>query len=197
MITCLHTAEVHVGTFGALIPQAAHVVRSDLLQRARDGGLDAVREEASGLLSQLAVKGPVLCTCSTLGPIVDDLGLDQIVRIDRPAMMQAAAAADRICVAICLDSTREATVSLFQAVAGSASRADVVMCDTAWPFFESGDMEEFAEKIAKRLADADMPILLAQASMAIAAERLRAKGHVVFTTPEAAAEAVIRLASDR
>jgi hypothetical protein len=71
MITCLHTAEVHVATFSALLPDATHIVRADFLDRARADGLDAVSGEVTETLKELSVTGPVLCTCSTLGPLVD------------------------------------------------------------------------------------------------------------------------------
>jgi hypothetical protein len=71
MITCLHTAEVHVATFSALLPDATHIVRADFLDRARADGLDAVSGEVTEPLKELSVTGPVLCTCSTLGPLVD------------------------------------------------------------------------------------------------------------------------------
>ena len=86
MIRCLHTADVHVVTFGALLPDAAHVVRADFLDRARAEGINAVAADVKALLRDMAGTGPVLCTCSTLGPLVDELGLANIVRIDRPAI---------------------------------------------------------------------------------------------------------------
>jgi len=193
MITCLHTAEVHVATFGGLIPRSNHVVREDLLQRAREGGVDAVQKDVAELLGDLARSGPVLCTCSTLGPIVDAVGLDNVVRIDRPAMEQVAGLSDRVCIAICLNSTRSATLSLFEEVAGGQSKAELVMCERAWPYFERGDLDGFAREIVTCLEDVDVPILLAQASMTVAAERLRSRGLVVYTTPEAAAQAVMKL----
>ena len=67
MITCLHTAEVHVATFSALLPDATHIVRADFLDRARVDGLDAVSGEVTETLKELSVMGPVLCTCPRSG----------------------------------------------------------------------------------------------------------------------------------
>lgn len=144
MITCLHTAQVHVATFSGLIPGARHVVRADLLDRARADGVAAVQDEVLALLAELSADGPVLCTCSTLGPLADQAG---VLRIDRPAMEAAAACEGEIVVAICLESTRAATLALFEEIAGPG-RARLVLCDAAWPFFEAGDMDGFARAIA-------------------------------------------------
>lgn len=193
MISCLHTAQVHVETFGALIADARHVVREDLLARARSEGTDAVRDEVVKALNEIAKDGPVLCTCSTLGPLVDELGDSQIVRIDRPAMELAVAGGGEVVVAICLESTREATLALFDQVASGRATAKLVLCDQAWPYFEAGDMEAFAAEIQKAVTGQGSRVLLAQASMAVAAGRLRDVGLEVFTTPQAAAAAVTAL----
>ncbi|SMX31699.1 hypothetical protein [Octadecabacter ascidiaceicola] len=194
MITCLHTAEVHVGTFGALLPDATHVVRADFLDRARADGVETVAGEVKAVLRELAQDGPVLCTCSTLGPLVDDLGLANVVRIDRPAMEEAVAQGGEVVVAICLDSTRDATLALFNEVAAGRASAKLVLCDAAWPFFEAGDMAGFAQAIVEALSGQGSRVLLAQASMAVAAPLLKEQGVTVFTTPQAAADAVASLA---
>ncbi len=191
MISCLHTAEVHVATFGELIDGARHVVREDLLAQARKDGIDAVRNEVATLLHDLVQDGPVLCTCSTLGPLVDELANAQLVRIDRPAMEQAVDAGGEVVVAICLESTRDATLELFDEVSAGRATAKLVLCDQAWPHFEAGDMAAFAAEIQRALSGQGKRVLLAQASMAVAADGLRKSGYDVFTTPQAAAEAVI------
>jgi hypothetical protein len=179
VISCLHTGDVHVATFGALLADAQHVVRADFLDRARAHGVASVADEVTALLCKLAQSGPVLCTCSTLGPLVDVIGNDKIVRIDRPAMIAAVAQGGEVVVAICLDSTREATLALFD--------------DAAWPFFEAGDMDGYARSIVASVAGQGSRVLLAQASMAVAAPLLAAQGITVFTTPVAAARAVAAL----
>lgn len=193
MISCLHTAQVHVGTFDALIDGAQHVVREDLLARARTQGLDVVRDEVATILTTLAKDGPVLCTCSTLGPLVDELGNDQVLRIDRPAMEQAVEKGGEVVVAICLESTRNATLALFDQVSAGRATAKLVLCETAWPHFENGDMAAFSDEIQRSVRGQGNRILLAQASMAVAAGPLMAEGIEVFTTPQAAAKAVIAL----
>ena len=193
MITCLHTADVHVETFGALLPDAIHVVRADFLDRARAGGMEAVADDVKAMLRELAQNGPVLCTCSTLGPLVDDVALANVVRIDRPAMEAAVAVGGEVVVAICLNSTRDATLALFDEVAGGRASAKLVLCDAAWPLFEAGDMAGYAQAIADALHGQGARVLLAQASMAVAAPLLETQGVLVFTTPNAAAEYVAAL----
>lgn len=194
MISCLHTADVHVATFAALLPKARHVVRSDFLDRARREGVDRVAIEVTDMLRDLAAHGPVLCTCSTLGPVVDAMEDPRIVRIDRPAMAAAVAQGGEVVVAICLESTRDATLALFDAVADGHGTAKLVLCDAAWPYFEAGDMAAFARSIADSVLGHGTQVLLAQASMAVAAPLLEAQGVTVFTTPKAAADAVAALA---
>lgn len=111
-IGLLHTADVHVSTFGALLERldptatARHVVRTDLLDAARAAsagppGQTPERDEvAAGLQEAVAdlVTGCecVLVTCSTLGPYVQSLAAPvaggrpiPLVRIDRPMARQA------------------------------------------------------------------------------------------------------------
>lgn len=193
MITCLHTADVHVATFGALLPGSDHVVRADFLDRARTEGLVSVASEAIEILRELSNYGPVLCTCSTLGPLVDELGLPNVGRIDRPAMEAAVVARDEVVVAICLESTQEATLALFEQVSAGRASAKLVLCDAAWALFEAGDAKGYAAAIADTLEGQGDLVLLAQASMAVAAPLLEKVGVRVFTTPAAAAEAVAAL----
>ncbi|AKS46294.1 hypothetical protein SAMN05444287_1406 [Octadecabacter temperatus] len=194
MITCLHTADVHVATFGALLPDASHVVRVDFLDRARADGVDAVADEVKMLLGDLASQGPVLCTCSTLGPLVDEVALSNVVRIDRPAMEAAVSEGGEVVVAICLESTRDATMALFDEVSAGRASGKLVLCDAAWPFFEAGDMAGFAQAIVDAVSGQASRVLLAQASMAVAAPLFAEQGVEVFTTPKAAADAVAALA---
>lgn len=193
MIGLLHTAEVHVDRFEALLPgqDVTHVVRPDLLARAQSEGLSAVAGDFAALLDDMADRHEqVLCTCSTLGPLADQAG---VLRIDRPAMEAAAAVKGDILVVICLESTREATLALFDEIAGPG-RARLVLCAAAWPYFEAGDMAEFYARIAQTVmaeADGCAAVLLAQASMAGAAPLLSGLGVPVFTTPRLAADRLI------
>ena len=203
-ISCLHTAQVHVATFDTLfaaMPHVTvqHVVRPDLLEQARDNGLETVRKATQDALADLSEADAVLCTCSTLGPLVQAPHL----RIDRPAMQAAVELGPNILVAICLESTRTATLDLLSVVATEAGRdvtPRLVLCDKAWVHFEANNQPAFAASIADRIAaeieanGAPDCVLLAQASMSVAAP-LIVNDVPVLTTPQMAVDAAIKLAT--
>ena len=207
-IALLHTAEVHVASFDRQIerlrPGTAthHIVRSDLLARARASGLQAVQEETMAVLDGLGDADAVICTCSTLGPVADSAGA-QVVRIDRPMMEQAVHHGPNVLVAICLESTRAPTLALLQdcaAAAGQQADPRLVLCSAAWPAFEAGDTETFgariAEAIAAQIALNGRPdsIVLGQASMRVAEDRLAHHGVPVLASPRWAVQNAIALA---
>ena len=113
-IAFLHTAQVHIETFEALVDAIApetvrtHHVAPELLASAQTDGLLSITAQTSEILEQLSTTGAVLCTCSTLGPLVDNFAQTHpnIVRIDRPMMEAAIETGTKIMVAICLESTR-------------------------------------------------------------------------------------------
>ncbi len=81
----LHTADVHVATFEGLarehLPNAAtvHRVDPDALELARQEGTAAsVRAVVAAHLEELRAAGceVVLCTCSTLGGVAEELSGD-------------------------------------------------------------------------------------------------------------------------
>lgn len=166
-----------------------------LLDVARSHGIDAVRTEVHAILTELAgAHDAVLCTCSTLGPLADEAAQTAatILRIDRPLMVQACADGENILVALCLDSTRAATLALLQTCAaelGQDIKPTVVICDTAWAFFEAGDMDGYAASIAASVGaavasqDRVNSIVLAQASMRVAETKLGHLGIPVRSSP--------------
>jgi Asp/Glu/hydantoin racemase len=199
----LHTAEVHVATFEAIVQSQApgltarHLVRPDLLAEARAaGGVDAaVAGRLARALGELAHSGcgVVVCTCSTLGGAAEEVssGLGApVLRVDRPMAEAALAAGGRILVAACLDSTLGPTLGLLREVAdANGIRPDLrplVLAD-AWALFEAGDRTGFARALADgiraRTGDAEA-IVLAQASMAGAAALLADLAVPVLSSPE-------------
>lgn len=204
-IACLHTADVHVATFDRIFEnldsgvQLTHHVDAGLLERARRDGVDAVRTDVEKILKGLSNADAVLCTCSTLGPLADDAAKasSAIVRIDRPLMEQACVDGGKVLVALCLDSTREATLDLLMDCAKDAGRnvtPIVVICHEAWAFFETGDMEAYATSIASSIKSRfeEEPgiksIVLAQASMRVAEAKLADIGIPVRSSPVMAAK---------
>jgi hypothetical protein len=203
-ITCLHTAQSHVESMTRLFAKHGwdgaleHVVRPDLLARAQSEGVDAVAQDVSAVLEQCGDADAVLCTCSTLGALVESSGTGKQVRIDRPAMEEAASYRN-VMLAICLESTRGPSVALFKDCAKGRT-PDVVFCKGAWSAFESGDMPGFSRAVAQSVGTAmiDAPetdcIVLAQASMQGAAPYLMDIGVPVLTTPTLAVRRAIRIA---
>ncbi|QAX28436.1 hypothetical protein [Leisingera sp. NJS204] len=189
-LTLLHTAEVHARTFRALAPEADlnQQVRSDWLARARDGiGADLKAEIAAAIS---AADGPVLCTCTTLGPVAEEAGA---IRVDWPMMQEAARIGGPVLMAYCLDSTAAPSEALLRRAFGGCDPQLVPMfLGQHWPLFETGAGADFsaaiAESIAMALKDGAFGcVVLAQASMAGAAAVLRAQTQVpVLASPEIA-----------
>src|ERR671933_603763 len=99
----VHTSEVHVSTFRALLHEhvpgvnSVDVVDAGLLDHARRHGLDAeVRRRLKRHLCDLRDRGAqiTVCTCSTLGGVAEELAADlaaPALRVDRPMAERAAA----------------------------------------------------------------------------------------------------------
>jgi len=211
-IAFLHTAALHEASFAALLADQGyhggqtHLIRADLLDRARNEGPDAVAAEVDHLLRQLAGEArAVVCTCSTLGPLVDRVtgDLPHVLRIDRPLMQAALRHGPDILVAYCLDSTRTPTLELLQdcaATAGVKITPHPLRCNTAWSRFESGDMPGYADAITDaihaEIATQGRPgcILLAQASMMVATPNLDNLDLPILTAPPLVTARAIALA---
>ncbi|WP_405719438.1 arylsulfatase [Streptomyces sp. NBC_00046] len=183
-LALLHTSPVHVPVFDALRdaghPGLAlrHLVREDLLARARESGPEAVVGEIRSTLAGAVADGAraVLCTCSTIGAVAEaesaTLGVP-VLRVDRP-MAAAAAAHDRVVVLASITDTLVPTLALLAEEAGGRP-VDVrtVVVDGAWARFEAGDRDGYLDLVAAAadaVTDADV-IVLAQASMADAITR--------------------------
>jgi len=200
----LHTADVHVGTFHArcaeLAPDARdlHVVDPALLSDAGANGVTpGLVARLDDRLRELAGDGArvIVCTCSTLGLAAESRSLAigrPVLRADRPMAEAAVAAGRRIAVLVAVESTLEPTLDLLRE---SATRAGVPVtllpkpCLPAWRLFAAGDHDGYARAIATRareVAPAADVVVLAQASMAPAAELLADLPVPVLTSPRAA-----------
>ncbi|MFP6741724.1 MAG: hypothetical protein VCD33_08880 [Alphaproteobacteria bacterium] len=210
-IAFLHTADVHVRIFDDLMADLApdaspiHTVRAEWLAEARESGMtDDLQGRVRALLTdQAGACDAVLCTCSTLGPVVDDMAVSHptVVRIDRPMMERAVSHDGALLLAYCLDSTLGPTLELLRTILGEQSKNSAitsVSCAAAWPFFESGNRAGFAETIARLVtaavaAEVDPAcVILAQASMAPAEPLLSGP---VYSSPRPAVEAVLEAAN--
>ncbi|WP_255767618.1 aspartate/glutamate racemase family protein [Pseudarthrobacter sulfonivorans] len=203
----LHTAQVHVATFETLsqelLPSArtVHRVDPDALELARqDGTAESVRAVVAAHLAELRKAGceVVLCTCSTLGEVAEELSGDglRVIRIDRPMLRRAVTLGPRIGVVAAIASTVGPTTRVLAeeaADAGADVSLKVSVVDGAWDAFLSGDAELYHSRIAeaaRALADCCDAVVLAQASMEPAATRLSGLATPVLTSPRAAVEAM-------
>lgn len=199
-LTLLHTATVHRATFSKLAEQIApnlelvQHVHKDWLTRARENSVDsALHAEISELVQ--SADGPVVCTCTTLGAVAEELGA---IRIDRPMMSAAARRGGKVLMVFCLESTRTPSTELLeQEIEASDSDATIIpmFLEQFWPLFEAGENEAFLACIAGAVNAyvVDHPdtntVVLAQASMAGASALLSQLKMPVLTSPEIALQA--------
>ncbi|MFJ8821260.1 aspartate/glutamate racemase family protein [Streptomyces sp. NPDC102467] len=204
ILTLLHTSPAHVPVFDALRdtghPELTlrHIVREDLLVRAGESGPDSVADDVRALLEAAERDGAdaVLCTCSSIGGVAEELAPAlgvPVLRVDRPMAARAVAAGPRIAVVATVHSTFAPTVALVEEEAARAGRAvDVrtVFVDGAWERFLAGDRDGYLDRVAAAVdsvTDADA-IVLAQASMTDAADRTRT-ALLVLSSPRPGFEA--------
>jgi len=201
-LTLIHTAKVHEATFDALRDRLSpgadlvHMTRPDWLTRTRAGD-DSVSQELAQAIAE--APGITICTCTTLGEAAEALGA---LRIDWP-MMQAAAKTDgAIMLAYALDSTYEPSLALLDRAleaTGTRHKVHPLPLTQYWPLFEAGETEAFTSVVAGEIRQAAMTlpklscVVLAQASMAPAAERLVDMRVPVFASPEMALRAALEI----
>ena len=201
-LTLIHTAKVHEATFDALRDRLSpgvdlvHVTRPDWLIRTRAGD-DSVSQELAQAIAE--APGITICTCTTLGEAAEALGA---LRIDWP-MMQAAAKTDgAIMLAYALDSTYEPSLALLDRAleaTGTRQKVHPLPLTQYWPLFEASETEAFTSVVAGEIRQAAMTlpklscVVLAQASMAPAAERLVDMRVPVFASPELALRAALEI----
>ncbi|HZC73111.1 MAG TPA: aspartate/glutamate racemase family protein [Jatrophihabitans sp.] len=190
----LHTVPALATTFDTLIGERAadvrrvHVVDAWLLQTARrEGVTDAVRAAVAEHVAHLAASGAdaVLVTCSSIGEAAEVAAADMavpVLRVDAAMAEEAVdiasapTAAGRVAVLATLTSTLDPTSRLVQRAAHAAGRSIEVateMVTGASDANDAGDRATADELIAaavERVADAADVIVLAQASMAGAAQ---------------------------
>lgn len=210
-LALLHTSQAHVPVFDALRDLdhpglgLLHLVRKDLLTRAREAGPDAVAEDVVGLLTRAVAEGAdsVLCTCSTIGGVAESaaavIGVP-VLRVDRP-MAAEAVRKGRVTVLATVAGTLGPTLDL---LAEEAARAESVgqrpalvrpvLAEAAWQLFEDGDLDGYLDQVAAAVdavTDADV-IVLAQASMAGAVDRAATRTPVLASPRSGLAAAASR-----
>ena len=209
-VAFLHSSTEHVATFDALLDEAGvaletlHEVRADWLERARRSGVDvSLLAEVRGLLERLAAQADlVVCTCSTLGPIAESMGREDVFRVDAPMMERAVAAGGQVLLVLCLESTIDASRHLLDRSFEAAGREPdyrMLMVPDAWPAWEAGELDSFVGTIVRWVgaalhAEPDIRcIVLGQASMHVARPALAGAGLTVLTSPSSAVARILEL----
>lgn len=211
-IAFLHTAAVHVATFTKLVADAApalrqrHIVNEALLVDAqRDGANDpAIVARAHAAMHEAAANGArvVVCTCSTIGGAAESTvtnGRFIATRVDRAMADRAVLLGPRVLVLAALASTLEPTKKLLES---SQMRANVTIdaryavVGPAWSHFINRDLDAYYAAIVAQI-ERDAPnadvIVLAQASMAPAAELSRTSAIEVLSSPASGVQHALAL----
>lgn len=203
-----HSAPANEERFAALVGRLApeipivHRTRPDLLEAAQPELTPEVRRRVALDILEAADRGAraVLCTCSTLGPGAEsaaELTSVPVLRVDRPMLEAALDRGPRIVIAAALASTLGPTRDLLLRAAAARGVRPIVqeiLCEGSWAFQERGDGEGYRRAIAAAIRDRVGPadaIVLAQASMAGAAELLGDLGVPVLASPELGAAAAV------
>ena len=215
-IAFLHTSDAHIPTFAGLMEKLApelgvhHLVDAPLLADTMAVGevTEEILRRMEGRLSEASATGAglIVCTCSTLGGAAEELGQASglpVLRIDRAMAERAVDLGSPILVAACVASTVGPTGALLAQVADERGKTPVietVVLEGAWERFEAGDLEGYYNTIAEGLRAAvdgtgggPAVVVLAQASMAPAAERCRDIDVPVLSSPEMGVRCAIDL----
>jgi len=209
-VAFLHTSPVHVETFDRLIKaadpdlRAEHIVAEPLLRDAQRVGVNdpPLVQSVHDAMTDATARGAtvVVCTCSTIGGIAERTpsrpGL-RFARIDRAMADRAVRLGPRILVVTALRSTIESTSQLIDESA-AALRVDVQLqklwVEGAWPHFERGDHAAYIDAVVAALRAAPREydvVVLAQASMADAADALQDLGVEVLSSPRLGVQALL------
>ena len=195
-VTCLHTAISNIVIFDAAAIGLGlvlhHIVRADLLVAAEQaGGLtDHVTTTTKAALHDAAGHTDVvLLTCSTLGPVADEVSNSvPIMRVDRALAEAAVKQGGRVTVICTAPTTLRATEDLFRAAASATDAViDMQLVAGAWDVFQSGNQARYCAMIAtatdRAFENGAVNVALAQASMAPAADLCRQGS--LLTSPRA------------
>lgn len=201
-ITFLHTSRVHVETFERLVKaadprvQTTHIVAEDLLADAQTMGIDDANliDRVHKAMIDGASNGSavVACTCSTIGGVAERVatnGRFRALRIDRAMADRAVQSGPNILVVAALESTLQPTTALIQESA-AALKLEVsiqhLVVQGAWPYFMRGDRDAYIGAVVAAVRSGVLEtdvVVLAQASMAPAAEQLHDLGIQVLSSP--------------
>ena len=196
-IAFLHTSPVHVPTFTSLLARlapgerATHAVDEALLRDAQAQG--HAHPAIVARVQAAVVELVVVCTCSTLGGAAEatpTCGRFTATRIDRAMADRAVELGPDVLVVAALQSTLAPTAALVSDSARRLGRPIHLrehLADGAWAHFEAGRQAAYLQAVAasvRAAAGGAGVVVLAQASMAGAAEHLLDLGKPVLSSPE-------------
>jgi hypothetical protein len=203
VIAFLHTSPVHVLTFAGLMQVHApdcrvdHLVDESLLRDAQVLGVEdtGIVSRVTQRMQEASENGArvVVCTCSTIGGIaekVDGYGRFVSMRIDRAMADEAVERGEQILIVAALASTIEPTRRLVEdssAKRGRQVNIRTMVVQSAWPFFQSGDLVSYYARIEAAIrGEEGKPdvVVLAQASMAPVARSFIGADMQVLSSPE-------------
>lgn len=209
-VAFLHTSPVHIETFDHLIKaadpliQVEHIVAEDLLAEAQRVGAD---DPALAKRIQAAMVGAtshgatiVVCTCSTIGGPAERTPMGPgctAVRIDRAMADRAVQLGPRILIVAALESTLGPTTKLIQESAdalGTKVELEYLLVSSAWPQFLQGDRAGYLETVIAAVRSHPTQatvVVLAQASMALAADTLADLGIEVLASPTLGVQSIL------
>jgi len=209
-VAFLHTAPVHVATFGRLMSECdasvrvEHFVQEALLVQAqcKDANPELLQEQVQEAMHKAASQGAsvVVCTCSSIGAWAEKTatqGQFSAVRIDRAMADQAVQSGTPIWVVAALESTLGPTTSLLQeSAAAFGVRVEIKhLLVKAWPLFEQGDTTAFIHAVVSAVQavepGGDAVFVLAQASMASAEPILKGLGIAALSSPRLGVQSVL------
>jgi Asp/Glu/hydantoin racemase len=200
-IALLHTGAVVIPTFASLasdlLPgiEVQHLLDDRIvadLGRGADRGQIADRLSGLGQAAARSGASAVLLTCSSIsefaGPLADDLGIP-VFRVDEAMADEAVGLGTKISVVATLGTTLRPTAGLLRERADLQGRSidlSELVVAGAFEAAVAGDRERHdllvADAIEQQAAVSDV-VVLAQASMASAADRARVSVPVL-TSPE-------------
>ena len=208
-IAFLHTARSHVASFERLASslkadlRIKHWVDEDLLAQALNDGLSPELEIRIKLaMTNAAASGAkvVVCTCSSIASVAESLqdttGFVSM-RIDRAMANEAVRLGQRILLVAALESSLTPSKELIEDSARTLAKSPdltLLHIEEAWGFFERGEDNAYLECIAQRLEriwQAYDVIVLAQASMAKAADICKTVKIPILSSPELGVRAAI------
>jgi hypothetical protein len=218
-IAFLHTARAHIRTFDALLDKRGqssnekisvrHDVDEALLSDAvRLGLTPEIIARTEQAITNAGNSGAriIICTCSTLGAIAeafDSQTKATVIRIDRPMADLAVTRGQQILIVAALASTLTPTRALLATSAhnlGKSPTLNTLLLPNCWAHFLAGDEQTYLETIATRIeqieADQkDSPdlIVLAQASMATAADLCTGTQIPILGSPDTGIAAALDL----